>query len=202
MPIKRAYRERTEIVTILKGMICNACGKEADIEDPSPGTFGFHKIHLEGGYGDAFPGDMERFEIVVCEDCLQKWVSTFQYPDVVVSHGLFGVPIEARHSETLADLIVEDLWIRPAGTEYPSGLPDLKDPPTGTVPEEGLVWEHFKGRRYIILGLAWDVDTKEPHVVYQGLYGDSDVWVRPLTEWSDTICRGLFKGPRFKKVSP
>ncbi|MCX6791152.1 MAG: DUF1653 domain-containing protein, partial [Candidatus Gribaldobacteria bacterium] len=42
------------------------------------------------------------------------------------------------------------------------------------------VYQHYKGNFYEVLGVARHSETLEEMVVYKALYGDNDVWVRPL----------------------
>ena len=44
----------------------------------------------------------------------------------------------------------------------------------------GKKYRHFKGNEYLVLHLAKHSETMEPLVVYQALYGDYGIWVRPL----------------------
>lgn len=44
----------------------------------------------------------------------------------------------------------------------------------------GGKYRHFKGKEYLVLYLAKHSETLEDMVVYQALYGDKKVWVRPL----------------------
>ncbi len=41
------------------------------------------------------------------------------------------------------------------------------------------IYKHFKGDYYLIVDIAKHSETKEEYVVYRGLYGDRDLWVRP-----------------------
>ncbi len=51
----------------------------------------------------------------------------------------------------------------------------------------GKKYRHFKGNEYLILHLAKHSETMEPLVVYQALYGDYGVWVRPLQIFLEQI---------------
>lgn len=58
-------------------------------------------------------------------------------------------------------------------------------------------YRHFKGKEYRVLGIASHSETLEPMVVYQALYGESGLWVRPASMWDETIDREDYHGPRF-----
>jgi hypothetical protein len=194
VPLKTVSRLVNAIEKRLDAVLCNVCGKLAPPFDHFPA--GFHVWELSGGYGDQFPADLDTFQIVVCEDCLKAWVDTFKHPDVMIqSH--WPMPKQAKHCEDLSAMTVYAGWVWPTDAGHPPDLGDAEYPdgeyPTG-------VWRHFKGRAYEIVEVAQHVDTKEHWVVYQALYGDSDVWVRPLAEWHDQIDRETYKGPRFKQV--
>jgi len=49
------------------------------------------------------------------------------------------------------------------------------------------IYRHYKGQRYRVLGTARHSETMEPLVVYQALYGDRGLWVRPAAMFSETI---------------
>ena len=42
------------------------------------------------------------------------------------------------------------------------------------------IYKDFKGDYYVVEEIAKDSETKEPVVVYRRLYGEGDLWVRPL----------------------
>ncbi|WP_291046389.1 DUF1653 domain-containing protein [Herbiconiux sp.] len=63
------------------------------------------------------------------------------------------------------------------------------------------VYEHFKGNRYEVVGVARDSETEEPVVVYRPLYGERGLWVRPLAMFVEHVERDGYSGPRFVRVS-
>lgn len=50
---------------------------------------------------------------------------------------------------------------------------------TRTIKTEGY-YRHFKGGLYRVLSTATHSETLEAYVVYQALYGERGIWVRPL----------------------
>ena len=49
------------------------------------------------------------------------------------------------------------------------------------------VYRHYKGNRYQVLYLAKHSETLEEMVVYQALYGERGIWVRPASMWNETV---------------
>lgn len=58
-------------------------------------------------------------------------------------------------------------------------------------------YRHFKGGEYQLLGIAHHSETMELMVVYQALYGEQGLWVRPAEMWTETVDRDGYHGPRF-----
>ena len=58
-------------------------------------------------------------------------------------------------------------------------------------------YRHFKGNEYRVLGTARHSETMEELVVYQALYGQGGLWVRPAAMWSENVERDGYCGPRF-----
>ena len=42
------------------------------------------------------------------------------------------------------------------------------------------IYKHFKGDNYLVVDVATHSETKEKYVVYRSLYGDGNLWIRPL----------------------
>jgi hypothetical protein len=49
------------------------------------------------------------------------------------------------------------------------------------------LYRHYKGNLYQVLSVARHSETLEPVVVYQALYGNYGIWVRPLTMFEEKI---------------
>ncbi|GAB2806813.1 DUF1653 domain-containing protein [Dyella kyungheensis] len=49
------------------------------------------------------------------------------------------------------------------------------------------IYRHYKGQRYRVLGIAQHSETMEQVVVYQALYGDYGLWVRPAAMFCETV---------------
>ncbi|MBX3440875.1 MAG: DUF1653 domain-containing protein [Planctomyces sp.] len=63
-------------------------------------------------------------------------------------------------------------------------------------------YRHYKGREYIVLGVARHSETDEPLVVYRQDYGDRELWVRPLAMFLETVPVDDREIPRFDYVGP
>ncbi len=53
-------------------------------------------------------------------------------------------------------------------------------------PKKGR-YRHYKGNEYELIGIANHSETLEKMVVYRALYGAGELWVRPLSMWSETV---------------
>lgn len=58
-------------------------------------------------------------------------------------------------------------------------------------------YRHFKGMEYEVIGIAKHSETLEEMVVYKALYGDGDIWVRPVSMWNEVVERDGKTFPRF-----
>ena len=61
-------------------------------------------------------------------------------------------------------------------------------------------YKHFKGKEYRVIGIASHSETMEPMVVYQALYGEKGLWVRPAAMWTEQVERDGYSGPRFQYI--
>jgi hypothetical protein len=48
-------------------------------------------------------------------------------------------------------------------------------------------YRHYKGHLYKVLGVGMHTETEEPLVLYQSLYGNFDLWARPVSMWFETV---------------
>lgn len=65
----------------------------------------------------------------------------------------------------------------------------------------GGLYRHFKGNQYRVLYVARHSETMEPYVVYQALYGERGIWVRPLKMFVEDVERDGRVQPRFALIS-
>lgn len=61
-------------------------------------------------------------------------------------------------------------------------------------------YRHFKGNEYEVIGIAKNSETLEEMVVYRALYGNKDLWVRPVSMFSETVERDGKTYKRFTYV--
>ena len=64
----------------------------------------------------------------------------------------------------------------------------------------GSIYEHYKGNRYEVITIACHSETLEKMVVYRALYGDKELWVRPLEMFLENVVIEGKKIPRFKFI--
>lgn len=60
------------------------------------------------------------------------------------------------------------------------------------------IYQHYKGQKYKVLGIARHSETLEELIVYQALYGEMEIWVHPLKMFLETIPVSGKSTPRFK----
>ena len=61
-------------------------------------------------------------------------------------------------------------------------------------------YEHYKGGRYEVLGTAKHSETQEEFVVYKALYGEGELWARPLRMFLEEVEFCGKKVKRFKCI--
>ena len=65
----------------------------------------------------------------------------------------------------------------------------------------GSLYEHYRGLLYKILHIARHIETLEELIVYQALYGEGDVWVRPLSMFLEEVLIDGKLQPRFTRIA-
>lgn len=64
----------------------------------------------------------------------------------------------------------------------------------------GAVYEHMKGMRYCVVGVAKHSENLEEMVVYRQLYGEHGLWVRPKSMFLEEVERDGKMVQRFKLI--
>ena len=72
-------------------------------------------------------------------------------------------------------------------------LPPLIETPPG-------LYRHYKGGEYRVLGTVRHSETLEPMTLYQALYGQQGLWVRPAAMFSETVVIGGLEQSRFARI--
>jgi len=75
----------------------------------------------------------------------------------------------------------------------------MKDLPVGAASLIGREFVHFKGGHYRLHGFAKYTETLETMVVYEALYGDGGLWVRPAKMFFESVTRD---GKTFRRFAP
>jgi hypothetical protein len=52
------------------------------------------------------------------------------------------------------------------------------------------VYRHYKGNEYEVIGIAKHSETEENLVVYRPLYGEMELWCRPLEMFDGVLSDG------------
>jgi hypothetical protein len=59
------------------------------------------------------------------------------------------------------------------------------------------IYRHYKGNEYRVIGVARHTETGEEFVVYTALYGNQDLYVRPIGMFTENIEVDGILIPRF-----
>ena len=72
-------------------------------------------------------------------------------------------------------------------------LPPLIETPKG-------LYKHYKGGMYRVLGTVRHSEDLSPMTLYQALYGQQGLWVRPAAMFGETVTIDGQTQPRFTRV--
>lgn len=61
-------------------------------------------------------------------------------------------------------------------------------------------YRHYKGGEYQVLDIATHSETEEKLVVYKPLYGDQNLWVRPIEMFFEKVDVSGNRLPRFEYI--
>ena len=62
------------------------------------------------------------------------------------------------------------------------------------------LYRHYKGAEYRVLGTVRHSETDETLVLYQALYGEFGLWVRPLSMFTEGVQVDGEQVPRFALI--
>ena len=72
-------------------------------------------------------------------------------------------------------------------------LPPLIETPPGR-------YRHYKGGLYRVIGTVRHSETLEPMTLYQALYGQQGLWVRPAAMFGETVVIDGVRQARFARI--
>ena len=72
-------------------------------------------------------------------------------------------------------------------------LPPLIETPPG-------LYRHYKGGQYRVIGTVRHSETLESMTLYQALYGQQGLWVRPAAMFGETVVINGVQQPRFARI--
>lgn len=61
-------------------------------------------------------------------------------------------------------------------------------------------YRHYKGKEYEVIGTAKHSETEEELVVYRALYGEGQLWARPLKIFKENVVVNGIEKPRFEFI--
>ena len=73
-------------------------------------------------------------------------------------------------------------------------LPPLIETPKG-------LYKHYKGGMYRVLGTVRHSEDLQPMTLYQALYGEQGLWVRPAAMFLETVVIDGVTQPRFTLIT-
>lgn len=62
------------------------------------------------------------------------------------------------------------------------------------------IYKHFKGNKYQVIGVAKHSEGHSDMVVYRPLYGERELWVRPLAMFLEMVEVNGESRPRFELI--
>lgn len=64
--------------------------------------------------------------------------------------------------------------------------------------EKYCIYRHFKGKFYLVLDIVKHSETKEELVLYRALYGEKELWVRPISMFTSLVDRDKYPNVKQK----
>ena len=62
------------------------------------------------------------------------------------------------------------------------------------------IYRHYKGNLYELIDIVNHSETLEKMVLYRALYGEGELWVRPISMWDEIVEVDGRKVKRFELV--
>jgi len=88
--------------------------------------------------------------------------------------------------ETIKEIAAAVTMLAGDNTPDTNSMTTMKQNNTGTYPEPGQIWLHYKGGQYEIIAMCNHTDTDESLVIYRSL-SFGGYHARPYSEWHDKV---------------
>ena len=60
----------------------------------------------------------------------------------------------------------------------------------------GAIYKQYQGNFYKVIAFARHSETTESLVIYEALYGEHNIWARPISMWNEIV---EFNGKKLKR---
>jgi hypothetical protein len=77
---------------------------------------------------------------------------------------------------------------------------DMSEPLPAMIETPKGLYRHYKGGQYRVLGTVRHSEDLQPMTLYQALYGEQGLWVRPAAMFADVAEFNGKVQPRFERI--
>lgn len=196
------YGQQLVRSTGVPAILINPFFKMTEFLESRIGTHSYKSIREDGVNAyDVTPELIEEFRRMESEQF--KTYDEFNRERV---WGLFGSEDTLAHFRDIFEVYYSTaLDFKGGHTMTPTNVkralvPAIKRMVAEIKPIRDRYFRHFKGNEYRLCNIAKDSESQGRMVVYQALYGNHDLWVRPENMFFERIVRDGKEFPRFAEI--
>lgn len=192
---KKVSRIKLSVVEEVVEVQCNQCGRSSKMSGLETlfEANDYNQFSAGGGYGSTFPGDMSHIIWVMCGACTRKLVEGFKIPPT--SEDSSPEPFVVVDTRSYTEKLVNYGVLTPTGSEPSMEDIDRAGELLGDWQCDVVVGDVYKcglGEIYQVRGAAVDVSSLTPMILYQELFGESNIWARPVSDFLEKVEKGDF----------